>query len=165
MQPPAGGVTEGVLVGWCAQGVGFRSPGCSGSQRCVPALTCFCVRPPPRVLLRLSVNFHTMPGHHTADEQAEGSTLQTACQTLFETMGLRSGSRWQLAAILCPVARPLISWLANTFPDRRLVASKQVSSAASFGRKEVNAWECRGCCCLSGSPTGTVFHSVPVGPS
>jgi hypothetical protein len=67
-----------------------------------------------------------MPGHHTADEQAEGVTLQNACQTLFETMGLRSGSRWQVANILCPVARPLISWLARTFPDRRLVLFKQV---------------------------------------
>lgn len=104
----------------------FCSPH-AATASAVSAFTCFCVRP-PRVLLRLSVNFHTMPGHQTADEQADGTTLQNACQTLFETMGLRSGSRWQVAAILCPVARPLISWLATNFPDRRLVLAKQVSA-------------------------------------
>lgn len=87
------------------------------------------------------VNFHTMPGHHTADEQAEGVTLQNACQTLFETMGLRSGSRWQVANILCPVARPLISWLARTFPDRRMVLAKQARhSIRHVSLKLINSW-------------------------
>lgn len=80
-----------------------------------------------------SVNFHTMPGHQTADEQAEGIALQNACQTLFATMGIKNGSLWQLANILVPWARPVTSWLAQHFPDRRLLAVRQVRDGAGVG--------------------------------
>jgi hypothetical protein len=73
------------------------------------------------------VNFHTMPGHElTADQEAEGVALQDACQTLFTTMGIRGGSKWQVVNILLPVARPVVSWLARTFPDQRLLLARQV---------------------------------------
>lgn len=84
----------------------------------VPLLCVFCV---------CRVNFHTMPGHHhTADEQAEGLALQNACQTLFATMGIRSGSKWQLLNILIPFARTVVSWLARQFPDEQLVQAREV---------------------------------------
>jgi hypothetical protein len=80
------------------------------------------------------VNFHTMPGHHhTADEQAEGVALQNACQTLFATMGIRSGSKWQLLNTLIPFARTVVSWLARQFPDQQLVQAREVKHIA-FGR-------------------------------
>lgn len=72
------------------------------------------------------MNFHTLPGHQTADEQAEGSTLQDACQVMFTTMGMRHGSKWQLANVLMPFARPLVSWLARTFPDNKLKVALKV---------------------------------------
>jgi hypothetical protein len=68
-----------------------------------------------------------MPGHElTADQEAEGVALQDACQTLFTTMGIRGGSKWQVVNILLPVARPVVSWLARTFPDQRLLLARQV---------------------------------------
>jgi len=79
------------------------------------------------------VNFHTLPGQHSADEQAEGSALQNACQTLFATMGIKNGSLWQLVNILLPVARPLVSWLARNFPDARLKQALKVGSLGKTG--------------------------------
>lgn len=85
-----------------------------------------------------SVNFHTLPGQqHSPDEQAEGLTLQNACQTMFTTLGLRGGSRWQVANILIPFARPLVSLLARTFPDERLKMAVKVGEG---GQEIVVGW-------------------------
>lgn len=58
------------------------------------------------------VNFHTLPGHHTADEEAEGTTLQDACATLFVTMGIRGGS-WWVAGACCLVVVVLLVLLTE----------------------------------------------------
>jgi hypothetical protein len=82
-----------------------------------------------------------MPGHRTADEQAEGVALQNACQTLFATMGIRSGSKWQLLNILVPFARPLVSWLAREWPDTQLLQAREVGQAPAV---VVDLRSCRG---------------------
>lgn len=88
------------------------------------------------------VNFHTMPGHElTADQEAEGVALQDACQTLFTTMGIRGGSKWQVVNILLPVARPVVSWLARTFPDQRLLLARQARhTIRDVSLQLINRW-------------------------
>lgn len=41
--------------------------------------------------------------------------------------------RWQVANILLPFARPITSWLARTFPDKKLLEGRTVSARAGGG--------------------------------